>query len=81
MPNIHRNFVSIPVLYQKHYKMELKSETVIISKNDLLVKGVESHNIYVLTIEINKVLNFIYLNVSNNRTYLCMLRLGQINKK
>lgn len=44
------------------------------------MKGVKSHNMYVLNMDINKVSIFNSLNVSTNYAYLWDLKLGYINK-
>lgn len=43
---------------------------VIISKDNVSVKSIKNHDMYVLNIRINKVSIFYYVNVSNDSTYL-----------
>lgn len=74
------DLVYVLVLNHKGYIVEFKSEIVIKSKGNVLVKDMKNHDINILDVDTNKVSIFNYLNVSIDFTYVWCLRFGYINK-
>lgn len=69
-----------PVLNKKPNTVEFKSGIVIIRKDNVLVKYVRNHDMYILNTNINKVSISNFMNVYNDSIYLRHLRLGHISK-